>query len=1595
MAGPSLALGVNAKGQETLVGLNEQLSRLRENLTALKGAGKADLSGLSSAAAEIKKFRADFADSNAGLRTSFAELAEAIKGGFSKASIESEAGAKKLKTTKAKEIAEAQALYEKSLAQQVKFTNEELGLIKAGGVQLAAAHAESLRLQSAVSKDQIRGGAAIGVFSNPKPTTGKDTEIEAAWAAHTKATADTVAASKVSAWARADSSANTEIEKAHKEGFRGFAAIEKAAAKERSDARKENAKAEALVVKDYDAMVAKSITAEKQKAALLRRDQELDAAFAASNERGRARVLVGARAQLDQGLPAARVQQNFGPQATGLAQAASSLKSLQAELGTAPTKIKIATSALNDLHSAARGVASGFGAMFLTWGNIAPLLAGAALSNAFVQTVKLGSSVGQTLSTIKELGGNTVGEVAKVKTSLLELSAQGPFGPLEVAEAFKTLSLAGLTAQQQVAAIKDVLNFAVAGDLPITKAAEGLVTISTAFGYSAENYGRVADVVAKAAATSIASVEGMTAAFGTAAALNSQYGVTLEDLALQLALVNNAGTRNQAAGTAVKNFYSTLLSDAPKVKKALQDLSFSPRIETGPLKGQVKGAIQLINELRDALAKKSPEGRQAAIDAITNERGNKNAAAVLGQTREQLEALKKQLDEAYGFSAIAASYMSLTAANQIKGVFSALQSSLVSSFDAIEPSVLQVANTLKIAFNSDEFKSTIQGLASSVANFSVFLVEHAKTIGYVIAGYVAFKGALVAVSVATAAAAGITTLTAAWKALTAATVSTALVFPVISAEMGISTAATTVNTAATAANTLMQRASAAGATLQAAAVRVLAGSFAFLRLAMGPIAFILGGIATAWLLYKSTTAEANVTTADAATLIGTELVASLNKEADRLAARNKLIREGTDARAADIVVQQMQAKAELSSQQVKGEQPLRAAVDKANANYLSTIGPQYSTGIGAEGEEISVRTLATDKQRVAAYQELIAKQKALSDYQKDQEKIRSDVDAGQSRLREESRVAEEARAAKAKADGIKFGTEPFGKPKADTTAFTGARREFADEEALIAKQYGNQQKLLDLKNKNKLISDEAYAYQSEQIADAMYKAETAALQRYITESEALIAAERGKGKEGKASAEESRLRALAEGYKEQLSFSKAQAGIKKQGSGEKADDSFDKEIAKMDAAVTLAKEQQQVAQDSANLTERQQAYRTAENTLLASTNEFLREKNRLIAQATAELALASDASRGPVDDVFVARLQKSLDEKTAQVNSFITARNKDAAALGQIAADNAQPNWQKMLEGFKNVVQQMESAYNEVVEGFVTKGQDIFAEVVKNGKFSLKSLLDVIENALIKQVYQTQIAPLFADMGKLVAEKFFPQGGKNPNYGNEGNNYKIGGVDTAATNTTTAFTTLQTTGITPATSALAQLVSAANSAAAALFRAGGSGGGGGSLASLFTGSSGSGSGGSAGGADTYTPAPETYAAKGNVFGFAKGGAFTNSVVTGRTPFHFKNGGKFSRGEMGEAGPEAIMPLKRGDNGALGVAMVGGGGGNSTTVEVHNYGEGKARTQETKNPDGSKVIRVIIDQAKREVAGDIQRGGQIGDAVETQYGMNRANGLPRR
>lgn len=103
------------------------------------------------------------------------------------------------------------------------------------------------------------------------------------------------------------------------------------------------------------------------------------------------------------------------------------------------------------------------------------------------------------------------------------------------------------------------------------------------------------------------------------------------------------------------------------------------------------------------------------------------------------------------------------------------------------------------------------------------------------------------------------------------------------------------------------------------------------------------------------------------------------------------------------------------------------------------------------------------------------------------------------------------------------------------------------------------------------------------------------------------------------------------------------------------------------------------------------------------------------------------------------------------------------------------------------------------------------------------------------------------------------------------------------------------------------------------------------------------------GSSSSTPAPA-----------ANGGAFTNGVYNSPTLFKFANGGQF--GVMGEAGPEAVMPLRRGPDGSLGVQA--DGVGKDVVVNVYNNSNAQASVNRRETSQGTE-IDVMIDQLVAE------------------------------
>lgn len=180
-----------------------------------------------------------------------------------------------------------------------------------------------------------------------------------------------------------------------------------------------------------------------------------------------------------------------------------------------------------------------------------------------------------------------------------------------------------------------------------------------------------------------------------------------------------------------------------------------------------------------------------------------------------------------------------------------------------------------------------------------------------------------------------------------------------------------------------------------------------------------------------------------------------------------------------------------------------------------------------------------------------------------------------------------------------------------------------------------------------------------------------------------------------------------------------------------------------------------------------------------------------------------------------------------------------------------------------------------------------------------------------------------------------------------------------------------------ASSALSSLFGFAATAASAYF-----GGGANGFAAGSAGATSSSLGASSAGySSTYFPQ-----AKGGVWEsgtkfFAQGGAFTNSIVSTPTSFAM-SGGK--QGVMGEAGPEAIVPLARASDGSLGVRMVGGDQGSKGGVQVYvtitNEGS-QTETSDQGYAGFGKEIGSLVEAKYRELQSrDLAAGGELRRAI---------------
>ena len=394
-------------------------------------------------------------------------------------------------------------------------------------------------------------------------------------------------------------------------------------------------------------------------------------------------------------------------------------KNLKPQVEATANAQKMWNAAANEGHAFARGLSGSLGTLWMTYGSLVPLMAGAALAGGFKSATTAGAEFAYQLTFVKALGGESAQSIAEIGSAALALSKSSMYGPGELANGLRMLSQAGLDAQQSMRALQTVMNLATVGEMSMEQASLTLVGVMNAFGKSLNDLPHIGDMFAKAAALSQTSVNGMTEAMKAASVVHDQYGASVEDTATAITLLAKVNITGTAAGTAYRNMLKDLYTPSAEAAKTLKKLG----IETKDANGDLREASAIIADLKAELANFTQASQTDILGKIFSERGGKEAIQMLTSVGKTWDDLKAKISNSDGFMNDVATQLEMTTKGRFEQALNTFKANMVNAFNASEGPVRNLADALRNLADSPAFIAGINGIVGAMASLATTLVN--------------------------------------------------------------------------------------------------------------------------------------------------------------------------------------------------------------------------------------------------------------------------------------------------------------------------------------------------------------------------------------------------------------------------------------------------------------------------------------------------------------------------------------------------------------------------------------------------------------------------------------------------------------------------------------------------------------------------------------------------------------------------------------------------------------------------------------------------------------------------------------------------------
>lgn len=319
----------------------------------------------------------------------------------------------------------------------------------------------------------------------------------------------------------------------------------------------------------------------------------------------------------------------------------------------------------------------------LTLGVTAPLV------GVGIKSVKTASEFEAAMSKVKAISGATGGDFKRLEDIAKKMGATTKFTAIDSAEALKYMGMAGWKTDQMIAGLPPIMNLAAASGENLGTVSDIVTDSLTAFGLKATDAARFSDVLAAAATNSNTNVGLMGETFKYAAPVAGALGYSIEDTAVAVGLMANAGIKGSQAGTSLRSAFTRLVKPTKEVNKGLELIGLSADDFRG------KSLHETIDILRDSF--KGLDGSQQAEIAsmIFGQRAMSGMLGIINASEEDYNKLTTAIQNSSGSADEMAKIMNDNLHGDLVLLKSAVEGAAIAIGERLRPFIRDVVQKIK------------------------------------------------------------------------------------------------------------------------------------------------------------------------------------------------------------------------------------------------------------------------------------------------------------------------------------------------------------------------------------------------------------------------------------------------------------------------------------------------------------------------------------------------------------------------------------------------------------------------------------------------------------------------------------------------------------------------------------------------------------------------------------------------------------------------------------------------------------------------------------------------------------------------------------